>query len=233
MAANRFTIRRAPGAVWLLATICPAIGLAQRVSVGVTAGVPISPVSQELPRACLFQSGVGCGRNDFEMKPYAIGATGDVGIAWGISVETGFLYERFHRDYSAGLIAYRGGGVNFGQQYGVSANGWLFPFLLKYTFMRKKLAPFVVAGATLRHLGSFEGKGIQLDFYLQPYPEALDFPSGRDLDAAITAGAGVRWRTRIVDVMPEIRFLRWTSVHNQPAQNQAMLVLGLMFPIRR
>lgn len=117
--------------------------------------------------------------------------------------------------------------VNFGQKYSASANGWLFPLLLKYTLRRSRIAPFVSAGATLRHLGAFDGKGVQLDFFLQPQPMDVHFVTGRDLDVAVTAGAGIKWRVSVVDIMPEVRFMHWTSTYYQPAQNQAMLMLGI------
>jgi hypothetical protein len=77
-----------------------------------------------------------CGPNDFFVKPYAIGPVVDVNLPRGFSAEVGFLYERFHIDLAQGLTAPHGGAVNFGQKYSVSADGWLFPLLLKYTFGR-------------------------------------------------------------------------------------------------
>jgi hypothetical protein len=101
-----------------------------------------------------------------------------------------------------------------GQKYRVSADAWLFPFLLKYTLGRRTVAPLGDAGATLRHLGPFDVKGIQLDI-------------------AITAGAGLRWRISVIGITPEIRFLHWTSRYNEPAQNEAMLMFGFTFPVQR
>ena len=123
--------------------------------------------------------------------------------------------------------------MNFGQYFGASGNGWLFPLQLKYTFGKRSLTPFVNAGATLRHLGALDGRGIQVDFYLQGQPASFQIESGRDLDVAETVGAGVRWRARVFDISPEVRFLHWTSAYYQPAQNQAMLMVGVTFPARR
>jgi hypothetical protein len=72
-----------------------------------------------------------------------------------------------------------------------------------------------------------------VDFDFQPQPTSVHIESGRDLDAAITAGAGLRWRISVIDIAPEIRFLHWTAQNYQPVQNQAMLMLGLTFSARR
>lgn len=206
---------------------------AQLISVGVTGGVPVSSHSQDYGPGCTNPGPLSCGPNDFFVKPYAIGSTVDVDLLVGISAEIGVLYERFHKDFTQGLTAPHGGPVNFGQQYAASADGWLFPLLLKYSFGRRRITPFVDAGATLRHLGAFEGEGIQLDFWLQPQPTSVHFESGRNLDTAVTAGTGLRWRISVIDIAPEIRFLHWSSENYQPVRNQGMLMLGLTFPARK
>jgi hypothetical protein len=207
------------------------IAQAQPVSVGVSAGVPISPHSQDYGQGCL--NATSCGANDFYSKPYAVGPEVGVNVRWGFSIQAAALYERFHKDQTQGLTAGHGQAVDFGYQYSVAASAWAFPLLLRYTHGRGRIAPFVNAGATLRHLGAFDGQGTQLDFFLKPQQMSFHFESGRDLDVAITAGAGLRWRTPVVDVSPEIRYLHWTSSYNQPAQDQAMLMLGISFPPRR
>ena len=218
---------------FLVAALLTRLASAQFISVGVTGGVPLSAHSQDYGQGCTSPGPLSCGPNDFFVKPYAIGPTVDVNLPRGISAEVGFLYERFHKDFTQGLTAPHGGPVNFGQQYAASADGWLFPLLLKYNFGGHRITPFVDAGATLRHLGPFEGKGVQLDFLLQPQPLSVHFDSGRDLDVAVTVGAGLRWRISVIDIAPEIRFLHWFSENYQPARNQGMLMLGLTFPARR
>lgn len=215
--------------VGFLAALLPYLAPAQWVSVGVTGGVPISPHAQNSGQGCLVPGPGTCGPNDYLVKPYAIGPTADIHLPWRFSVEVGFLYERFHKDVTQGLTVSRGGYANFGEQYSASADGWLFPFLLKYTFGRRRIVPFAEAGATLRHQGPFDGQGIQLDYYEQPQPASAHIESPKDLDVAITAGAGLRWRIWAVDISPEIRFRHWTSPFDQPAQNEAMLMLGFTF----
>ncbi|SPF39949.1 hypothetical protein SBA4_2450006 [Candidatus Sulfopaludibacter sp. SbA4] len=234
--------RKCVAQVCLFVALLPYVARAQWISVGMAGAVP-APRSEAYDQVirtfnpysgCLDRTAPGCSPdNNFFVKPYAFGPTADVNLPWGVSAEVGFLYERFHRDLTEGLIAPHGGSVNFGQQYSASADGWAFPLLLKYTFGRRRFAPFVDAGATLRHLGAFDGKGIQLDFHLQPQPISVHIESGRDLDVAITAGAGLRWRVFLTEAAPEIRFLHWTATYYQPVQNQVMIVLSIRFPAVR
>jgi hypothetical protein len=223
---------------WLVFCLLPQFGLSQPLAFGVKAGAPISPESQSdpyRPFVCV-QSAAGpiCGGNEFFAKPYAVGPTAEAFLPWNFSVEADVLYRRFHKDISEGLVVGRGSGfVSFGRRAGVAADAWLFPLLLKYSFASRKLAPFATAGATLRHLGTFNGRGLQLDFFLRPQPQSFHFETGRDLDVAITAGAGVRWSLVFFDISPEIRFLHWTSTYYQPAPNQAMFMLGITFPARK
>jgi hypothetical protein len=167
------------------------------------------------------------------MKPYAAGPAVALHLPWRVSIEAGILYERFHKDVAHALELSDGEPVNFGQYFGASANGWLFPLRLKYTFSKRTVSPFAGAGATLRHLGPFDGAGAQADRNLNSQPTSFHIESGRDLDVAVTAGAGVRWRVGVFEISPEIRFLHWTSAYYQPAQNQAMLMLGVALPARR
>ena len=221
----------------LLLAVAQSPAPAQLVSAGVTGGVPISNHSQDYGTGCLVTHDpvlvTTCGPNRFFMKPYAVGPTIAIHLPWRISVEAGMLYERFHKDFAHAVELRDGELVNFGQYFGASANAWLFPLQLKYTFAKRTLSPFVDAGATLRHLGSFDGTGTQADFYLNPQPTAFHMESGRTLDVAVTVGAGVGWRAGAFDISPEVRFLHWTSAYYQPAQNQAMLMLGIAFPARR
>jgi hypothetical protein len=225
----------------VLLIMAPSLGPAQLISIGVTGGIPISPHSQDYGQECLItrstpnsNTQTTCGPNRFFVKPYGVGPTLALHLRWRISVETGILYERFHQDVSHGLVVPRGGGgTNFGQYFSASANGWLFPLQLRHVFGEGKLSPFVNLGATLRHLGPFDGAGTQVDINLQPQPASFHIESGRDLDVAETVGAGVRWRVGVFNISPEIRFLHWTSTYYQPVQNQLMLMLGVTFPAWR
>ena len=229
-------------ALFMVLLIVPSfLAPAQRISFGVTGGVPISNASQDDAQACFDTRSAPsapnqtlCGPNRFFSKPYTVGPTIALRLPWRFSFEAGMLYERFHKDVAHGVAVLAGGGVsNFGQYFGASANGWLFPLLLRYDFGGRRLSPFVDAGPTLRHLGAFNGAGVELNFFLQPLPSSFHIESGRDLDVADTLGAGLRWHAGAFDISPEIRFLHWTSAYYQPVQNRAMLMLSVMFPASR
>jgi len=57
--------------------------------------------------------------------------------------------------------------------------------------------------------------------------------AGGNPEIAVTAGAGIRVRLLLFDLLPEIRFLHWTSRYHNPVQNQAILALAVVFPPRR
>lgn len=212
--------------------LLPALSAAQWLSVGVTGGVPVSPQSQHSAPAYLFTEGTYA-PNDLILKPYLVGGTAQVRLRWNFSVVAEFQYERMHQDFAfAGLI--RGtNGANFGTVGSAAANIWQFPLLLRRDFGRSRISPFVDAGATLRHLGAFDGKGYQIDFQQQVLPQTVHANAAGNPDVAITAGAGIRTRILSFDLLAGIRYLHWTSSYFIPAQNQGVLTLSLMFPARR
>jgi len=214
----------------------PCAALTQPVSIGIAGAVPISAHSQSYGQQCFTSQPALCGPNDLIARPFAAGPLVQARLPWNFSIEAGVLYQRFHRDISLPLTIGRAGYIQYGQRTGVSAGGWLFPLQLRYTFGHRRLRPFVNAGATLRHLGVFEGDGLRLDFGIPAntlQTAHFRIASGRDLDAAVTGGAGVLRRVGRVDLALEVRILHWTSTYYQPAQDQAMLVLSVTFPAQR
>jgi hypothetical protein len=208
----------------LILLLLPLAATAQWLSIGVTGGVPVSPHSQTNPS-------VPNGPNDFYQKPYAVGPSAGFRLPWHLSIEAGMLYERFHRDSSEGITPIKGtGSTNFGFTQTLAANAWLFPLLVRYRIGRH---PFVEAGTTLRHLGVFSGQGIQYDFYLHPNPASFTFDPDKALDVALTAGAGLHFPVWRLNLAPEIRYLHWTAAYQQPAQDQAMLMLTISYPVHK
>jgi hypothetical protein len=209
----------------------PTLALSQWVSAGVTGGVPISPQSQQSSPGFLL-NGVS-GPNDLLLKPYVVGGTVQVNLmrSWNLSAVAEFQYERMHQDVTYSNVKGTGP-LNFGTRGAASANVWMFPLLLRYGFGHRRLSPFVDLGATLRHLGTFNGSGTQLDFFLQPQPLSLQTAPGGNPEIAITAGAGIRVPVYLFDATAEVRYLHWTASYFMPVQNQAMLTVSVTFPAR-
>jgi hypothetical protein len=213
----------------------------QWLSLGVTGAVPISPHSVNYGPAVIVvgQSGTTTqtieAPNNFNQKPYAVGPTVDFNLPWNISIEVGMLYERFHRDVAQGMTIRPP--LTLGFVSSTAANAFAFPLLAKYNFGYRRLRTFAGAGATLRHLGSFEGKGSQIEFRtglgLYPAPMDFEFDPGKAVDVAITATAGLHYRLGTIDLVPEIRYLHWTAPYEQPAQDQAMFLFTIAFPPHR
>lgn len=209
--------------------LLPASALAQWLSVGVTAGIPISPQSSQLGTG-YFVNGVP-GPNDLILKPYVAGCTVQVNLPWNFSAIADFQYERIHQDFTYSNV--RAGQTNIGTRGGASANVWLFPLLLRYHFHRRRVSPFVDLGAALRRLGPFNGQGFQLDIYLQPHPVSFHTVPGGNPEIAMAAGAGIGTRVSVFDLASEVRFMHWTTGYFVPVQNQAVLTVSATFPARR
>lgn len=159
-----------------------------------------------------------------------MGATVQLRLYRGFSAVGEFQYERTHEDFTYSDVKFQ---LNFGTRGGASANTWLFPLLIRYDLGRKRISPFFDAGSTLRRLGPLDGHGYQLDFNLRLQPVSFHIVAGGNPEIAVTAGAGIRVRLLLFDLLPEIRFLHWTSRYHNPVQNQAILALAVVFPPRR
>lgn len=212
----------------LLFLLCPAFSVAQLLSFGATGGVPISPQSQSFGAGSLLNGTTG--PNDLVIRPWLAGGTAQLRLYRSFSLVGEFEYERTHEDFTYSSVKT---GVNFGTRGSASANTWHFPLLIRYDLKRGRLAPFFDAGSTLRRLGPFNGQGYQLDFYLHPQPTSFHIVPGGNPEIAVTAGAGIRVPLGPINLLPEIRFLHWTSRYYNPVDNQAILTLGVVFPARR
>jgi hypothetical protein len=206
----------------------PAYSMAQWLTAGVTVGVPISPQSQRSSPGYLLNGTLG--PNDLIIKPYLVGGTAQFKLWWKLSIVGEFQYQRIHEDFSYSSVKVF---TDFGTRGAASADIWLFPLLLRYDLDHRKISPFVDLGATLRRLGPFNGKGTQLDFYLQPQPMSFHIVPDGNPEIAITGGAGIRSRVSSFDLVSEVRFMHWTSIYFVPAQNQVILTVSATFPVRR
>lgn len=210
-----------------------AMASAQPISIGLTGGIPISRYKADYPNTLNAQAYSAFDR--LTNKPYVVGALVNTRVYEGLFVEGGVLYSRLHEDFSQFIVQYSGLDIKVGQVFSASAPVWQFPLLARYSFARHSpWAPFVKVGATLRHVGDFQGQQYFLDPLRRPTPTtSLQYSTDKALDTAVTAGAGLQWRIGALAIEPEVRYLHWMSDYYQPAQDQALAMLTIRFPAGR
>jgi hypothetical protein len=155
-------------------------------------------------------------------KNYVVGPTLGLKLPVGFSVQADALYTRLrvtvNNTNNSGSIA-------------ASANSWEFPVTLKYTAGEQPIAPFIDAGASVRHLSNLGQIG--------PYiANAVDRSVVRsDNTVGFVLGGGLRFKAGALDISPEIRYTRWGGenisqgfrnfLHSN--KNEAQILLGLTF----
>lgn len=185
-----------------LVLLSPALSVAQLMSFGVTAGVPISPQSQRFPDGFLLNGMTG--PNELAVKPWLAGAAVQFRLYRKFSAVGEFQYERIHEDFTYSSVKFQ---VNFGTRGGTSASAWLFPLLIRYDLKRGRLSPFFDAGITLLRLGTLEGDGYQLDFYLNPQPTSFHIdPGGNSRSRSRRARGSGRDSSRLTYCLRSVSF---------------------------
>jgi Outer membrane protein beta-barrel domain len=155
-------------------------------------------------------------------RDYVVGPTLGFKLPVGFSVQADALFTRLrvtvNNTNNSGSIA-------------ASANSWEFPVTLKYTAGEQPIAPFIDAGASVRHLSNFGQIG--------PYiANAVDRSVvGTDNTVGFVLGGGLRFKAGVLDISPEIRYTRWGGenisqgfrnfLHSN--KNEAQILLGLTF----
>jgi hypothetical protein len=154
---------------------------------------------------------------------YVVGPTIGLNLPLGFSVQADALFERLrvtvNNTNNSGSIA-------------ASANSWEFPIRLKYTFGEQPIAPFIEAGASVRHLSNLGDIG--------PYiTNAVDRDNvvGTNTTVGFVAGGGLRFKLGALGISPEIRYTRWGAenisqgfrmfLHSD--RNEAQVLLGITF----
>lgn len=126
--------------------------MAQPVSFGIKAGVPVS----DLVNATDVSEGPG-GFSDYSSStsPYIVGPTVEVRLPLGLAIEVDALYRHLNyaSDYITCILCATLAGSDGMTK--TTAGDWEFPLLLKYRFHTKRVRPYVdigVAGEILTNL---------------------------------------------------------------------------------
>jgi len=212
----------------LLLSATPACS--QLFSFGVKGGVPLTDFVNAA-------SGTGFGGFvDFatHTNRYIIGATGELHLPFGLSVEADVLFRHFN--YQESQM-----GVDTFTSSNTTGNAWEFPILGKYRFLKKpKIArPYVDAGVafdTLQGLSQavrstiFSGNGTTTTS--SGTPSQLENSTTR----GYVFGGGLDIKFLVIHIQPEIRYTRWGAHHFlDPSgllhsnENQGEFLLGITF----
>ena len=177
-------------------------GYSQLVSFGVKGGVLLTD-----PLDTSASIGLEHG-----VRRYIVGATGELHLPFGLSVEADALYRRLGYDtyFSAPSVGRT--------RTSSTGSDWQFPVLAKYAFKRKPfVSPFVDGGVTYRHVS------------------LSNVVIGNPNTVGVSVGAGVTLKFLFIRLAPEIRYTYFPSdvfgsgslIHS--TSNQADFLVGLTF----
>jgi hypothetical protein len=204
-------------AVLLLA--CQAKG--QRFSFGVKGGTQLSDTSRSAEIDDRFS---GYGLWSLSTRRYTVGGTFEVRVPFGLYVEVDALYKRTDTTQH-GFFS-----PSFGTITRLTANSWEFPMLLKHRWDRR-FHPFAALGGTFRRIEGFDTSVERFAYGLNPpysvYRYRIDQPLTQ---GGIASGVGMLLLSvGHLEITPELRYTRWTSISFLPTQNQVEILMGLGF----
>ena len=211
---------------FLLFFLSAAMALAQIVSVGIKAGIP---VTQAVTGSFSGQT-LDTGR-------WIVGPTIELRLFYGFSVEADALYRGYREQFSVASpeVNADGGTVPatfFGSQ--TNTKIWDFPVLLKYRIGLRHFRPFEDAGYTFSHSSSdFTNFTYCLSapavcnaspFGALPYKTNAHGSFSQNTGGP-TVGVGVEYKYRRVKLAPEVRY---THLSN-PTANVVTVMVGVTF----
>jgi hypothetical protein len=129
---------------------------AQRISVGIKAGVPLTGLlrSDDVSGLCCLEVAT-------QTRRYTIGPVVDIGLPLGFGVEFGALYKRFdQQSYTLTTTGFtlidEETSYPIQETAGISAAGhsWEFPVAVQYHFFKSAIRPYVEGGVSLNRLSN-------------------------------------------------------------------------------
>jgi hypothetical protein len=206
----------------LLLALTAGSALAQPVSIGVKAGVPITDAFETLRgnQAAYFTN----------THRYLIGGTVQLNLPLRFAIELDALYKRLGYQYEQSgplLVSH------------TVANSWEFPLLGKFAIIGGPLRPFVDAGASLRHISGIE----QINRTINAAGQIVDVTVSNATefnkrnDVGFVFGGGIELKLGRLRITPELRYTRWGSENFRDpvnallrtSRNQGDFILGLTF----
>jgi hypothetical protein len=212
-------------AVACLLTVTATSAFAQRISVGIKAGVPLTDVFETAHTDLPFEA---------QTKRYTIGPVVDIGLPLGFGVEFGAMYKRFDQKSmtitTTGFVDLGEDSYPIQQRAGISAVGhsWEVPVALQYHFFKSAIRPYVEGGVSFNHLSNvyrFEPFriGSPLPFTFGPRRGSFDRVGG-------LFGMGIDFKLHVIHVTPGFRFTHYNEPRYWlPATNSVDFLVGFTF----
>jgi len=166
--------------------------------------------------------------------PFILGATVDIRLVAGLSLESGVVFHRLGQELQNGVFQYPDNSVTLVSST-IRGRAFEVPFLAKYHFLGqdRRWRPFVTAGPTIRR-ASLDGthySSILSGAALTALPTvAVGDTSSVKWNVDPVFGAGVDFKTGRFHLGPEVRYSYWGAGKNSEIlKNQVDLLLGFRF----
>lgn len=214
----------------LLMLLCATPACCQLFSYGVKGGVPLT----DFVNAASGTNPAGFVDFATHTNRYIIGATGELHLPFGFSVEADVLYR--HVNYQESQM-----GVDTFTSSSTTGNAWEFPILGKYRLLKrpKFVRPYVDAGVAFDTLQGLS-QTIHNTLFSSNTTTTTSSGTPSQLENSTTRGfvfgGGLDFKFLVVHIQPEIRYTRWGAHHFlDPSgllhsnENQGEFLLGVTF----
>jgi outer membrane protein W len=197
-------------AVACLLLAAASSAFAQRISVGIKAGVPLTD---------LVRTNSGDVPTSTQTKRYTIGPVVDIGLPLGFGVELGAMYKRFDQQSIAVTITGyvvidEDNSYAITQAAGTSAVGhsWEFPVAAQYHFFKSAIRPYVEGGVSFNRLSN--AYTVQIPYPRQPpqLPFTIEHMRSSLTRVGPLFGVGVDVKVHGIHVTPGLRYTHYNQL---------------------
>jgi hypothetical protein len=189
---------------------------AQRISVGIKAGVPLTGVLRTE-----YASGLCCEEVPTQTKRSTLGPVVDIGLPLGFGVKFGALYKRFDQQSYAltttGFTTDDETSYPIQETAGISAVGhsWEFSVAGQYHFFKSAIRPYVEGGVSLNRLSNvYSFRNVPINFRQLPFTYAPIRGSFTRIGPLF--GIGVDVKLHRIHVTPGLRYTHYNRLSLLP-----------------